>query len=218
MSVLSIHHTPTFCSNKNFPEKEKANIHIQSLSKHFPTISIKSCRTKIKPQTTMEMELTPTKKRKVRVVNKWTVEEDTQMLQLVHTHGTKSWGIVASLLTGRSGKQCRERFHNQLDTNIKKCPWTKEEEELLMHLHRQYGNRWAQISQHIEGRTDNSIKVRLSFKAYKLKIKNKLTHIYLTHGRTTSTLPREGSRACPSLAPPPQFSPPTLPPSTPIPT
>ena len=98
------------------------------------------------------------KQRKTRVVKKWSPEEDQTMLALVAVHGIKSWGLVASKLGGRSGKQCRERYHNQLDPSIKKCPWTEEEEQLLMRLHRQFGNRWAEISKHIEGRTDNSIK------------------------------------------------------------
>ena len=94
----------------------------------------------------------PKKQRKVRVVKKWTTEEDNVMLSLVAEHGIKSWGVVASHLGGRSGKQCRERYHNQLDPTINKSAWTESEEQLLMRLHRQFGNRWAEISKHIEGR------------------------------------------------------------------
>ena len=63
---------------------------------------------------------------------KWTPEEDALMIQLVQQHGTRHWGNIGKQLTGRTGKQCRERWHNQLDPSINKAPWTQEEEELLI--------------------------------------------------------------------------------------
>jgi len=45
------------------------------------------------------------------------------------------WGLIGSKLNGRTGKQCRERWHNQLDPSIRKDPWTKEEETVLMQAH-----------------------------------------------------------------------------------
>jgi hypothetical protein len=46
-------------------------------------------------------------------------------------------GVCAAAwhVTGRSGKQCRERWHNQLDPNIKKDGWTDEEDRVLMQAH-----------------------------------------------------------------------------------
>mmetsp|Transcript_35906 Transcript_35906/g.83746 ORF Transcript_35906/g.83746 Transcript_35906/m.83746 type:complete len:144 (-) Transcript_35906:1063-1494(-) len=70
-----------------------------------------------------------------RVVRKWTNEEDERMALLVREHGSKHWGLIASKLGGRTGKQCRERWHNQLDPFIKKDPWTQEEEKILMVRH-----------------------------------------------------------------------------------
>ena len=37
-------------------------------------------------------------------------------------HGDKSWVLVASFLPNRTGKQIRERWHNQLDPMIMKGP------------------------------------------------------------------------------------------------
>jgi len=50
-------------------------------------------------------------------VRKWTAEEDAEMVRLVLELGTKQWGQIGLNLGGRSGKQCRERWHNQVGSS-----------------------------------------------------------------------------------------------------
>ena len=93
----------------------------------------------------------------------WTKEEDAQLVRCVETdgfqgNGTKWSKIAALLLYTRTGKQCRERWHNHLRPDIKRGPWTETEERLLIAAHELFGNRWADIAANIPGRTENAVK------------------------------------------------------------
>jgi hypothetical protein len=48
------------------------------------------------------------------------------------------WVIMTSSQIGRTGKQIRERWHNQLDPDIKKDSWTQEEDRALIEAYQVY--------------------------------------------------------------------------------
>ena len=73
-------------------------------------------------------------------------EQEVELIkQLVNAHGRRKWAVVAAQLPGRSGKQRRERFKNQLDPNIKREPWSADEDVAICKAHKFLGTRWTEI-------------------------------------------------------------------------
>ena len=89
----------------------------------------------------------------------WTRAEDIILIDYVKKHGEGNWNAVQkhSGLT-RCGKSCRLRWANHLRPNLKKGSFSPEEEQTIVELHAQMGNKWARMAAHLPGRTDNEIK------------------------------------------------------------
>lgn len=90
----------------------------------------------------------------------WSREEDETLTQHVCNHGAGRWSQAAALLTDRKGKQCRERWCNQLRPGIRHDPWSPAEDNILRAAHAKHGNHWSQITLLLPGRTDNAVKNR----------------------------------------------------------
>ena len=69
-------------------------------------------------------------------------------------YGLNQWSRISSLLIRKSAKQCKQRWYEWLDPQIKKTEWTREEDEKLLHLAKIFPCQWRTISP-IVNRTPN---------------------------------------------------------------
>lgn len=70
-------------------------------------------------------------------------------------YNAQRWGLNFVFFIGKS---CRIRWINQLNPRVDKRPFSVEEKQRLLELHREYGNRWSAIVSYFPGRTDNQVK------------------------------------------------------------
>ncbi|PNH01884.1 Myb-related protein 3R-1 [Tetrabaena socialis] len=94
----------------------------------------------------------------------WTQQETDYLVSVVAATSSSmesiDWQVVSQQLAGRTGKQCREKWKNDLRPNINKEPWSLKEEYVLALAHYQYGNRWSEVAHYLPTRPENTIKNR----------------------------------------------------------
>ena len=104
------------------------------------------------------------------LISTWSKQEDAILKEKVLIYGTSNWVVIANHLPGRLGRQCRERWHNVLNPSIVRREWTREEDEFILAMQREIGQKWSAISKMgpLQGRTVAQIKNR-----YYQNLKNK---------------------------------------------
>ncbi len=94
----------------------------------------------------------------------WLKEQDAQLQNLVTTYGTKDWAVISEALNvvfplkAKSAKECCNRWQELLEIESAKKAWTEQDELSMIIAHKKHKNRWADISESLKGRSNNTIK------------------------------------------------------------
>jgi hypothetical protein len=83
-----------------------------------------------------------------------------KLRSFVDTFGTKSWDDIVRWLPNRSPRQCRDRYNNYLQESLVICPWTPEEDAVVIQQYHEIGPKWVEIGKMLRGRSGNNVKNR----------------------------------------------------------
>ncbi|KAI9352811.1 Homeodomain-like protein, partial [Obelidium mucronatum] len=84
---------------------------------------------------------------------RWTKSEDEKLVEAVNIHGLNSWTKVSGHVETRNDAQCRERYLNTLNPDLKRGDFSKQENDLLLELVAKHGPKWAKVATDMRTRT-----------------------------------------------------------------
>jgi len=103
----------------------------------------------------------------IKVGNKtgaWSKDETEQLRQILSGLDCKdpsTWELASKAMGySRNMKQIKTRYDNFLDPTLKHGPWTKEEDDNLLRLQSEYGNKWKKFESILVGRSSDRIRRR----------------------------------------------------------
>ena len=104
---------------------------------------------------------------------KFTDKDDKRLTQLVHKYGTTNddFRMIGKEMNLKP-RQCRERWLLYLAPDINRNPWTPEEDEELLLMLSEIGNKWVFISERLN-RTTPQIKNRFAYLKRKVEKQQK---------------------------------------------
>jgi myb proto-oncogene protein len=98
-----------------------------------------------------------------KIAGRWKPEEDAKLIEATKKH-SKNWIAVATLVPGRTGMQCRERWTHTLDpARASRAPrrdWKGEEDTKLTDAVKKHGNSWVKVAAMVPDRTGKQCRVR----------------------------------------------------------
>lgn len=101
--------------------------------------------------------------RSKRTKKAFTAKEDQIIQHFVNIIGSHKWEFIAKFVPGRSAKQCRDRYMNNLKPGLMKIEWDHSEDEQLIDLYEKYGPKWSLFCNYLKNRNQTCIKSRYLF-------------------------------------------------------
>jgi hypothetical protein len=97
-----------------------------------------------------------------RASRAWTQYEDQRLLAGIYHHGIENWTLISKYVgNGRTRSQCSQRWYRGLNPKIRKDQWSPDEENRLMALVREHGEKsWTAIASLLGNRSDVQCRYR----------------------------------------------------------
>ncbi|XP_022857418.1 transcription factor MYB3R-1-like [Olea europaea var. sylvestris] len=88
--------------------------------------------------------------------------QDEILRMAVQRFKGKNWKKIAECFKDRTDVQCLHRWQKVLNPELVKGPWSKEEDEMIIHCVNKYGpKKWSTISKHVPGRIGKQCRERV---------------------------------------------------------
>ena len=93
---------------------------------------------------------------------RWTKEEDEMLRAAVAAIGPRNWKRISQefLKDSRSDVQCLHRWQKVLRPGLVKGPWTREEDDTIVHSIQSGVTKWSEIAAQIPGRIGKQCRER----------------------------------------------------------
>lgn len=86
-------------------------------------------------------------------------QDDLKIIELVDSYG-KNWKKISTFFEGYSPEIIEQRYKNKLDPNLKRTKFSPEEDDKILALYNQFGNKWKEIASFFPDRNVNMVKNR----------------------------------------------------------
>ncbi|GFT04077.1 snRNA-activating protein complex subunit 4 [Trichonephila clavipes] len=93
----------------------------------------------------------------------WTPEEDKKLMDVVESLKVGKfipWNRVVSEMEGRERHQIINRYERTINKELKRSPWTKEEDAMLLACFSKFGPHWCKMREFFPGRNTYTLRER----------------------------------------------------------
>jgi len=132
---------------------------------------------------------------------KWTDSEDKLLIEVAQRY-QPDWKKVGKFFPGKPKSAVRRRWENRFDPDIRKTPWTSEEDNAIQELLSRIGPVWKEIAKALPGRPPDMVKNRYYGHIKRMQdIRDRKVRAAAAETTQTGTLPsgREVLLAQPSI-------------------